>query len=95
MDAVLDRVDPGPAAGLPAARLLSVGDLWVNDLEPAHARGFSTALVGPGSSDDARPTFRAATVADLYDDIDAWLDAVPSSPPAPTSAAPHGKQMHA
>nr|WP_316304637.1 hypothetical protein [Clavibacter michiganensis] len=73
----------------------SVGDLWVNDLEPAHARGFSTALVGPGSSDDARPTFRAATVADLYDDIDAWLDAVPSSPPAPTSAAPHGKQMHA
>ncbi|MBF4622229.1 HAD family hydrolase [Clavibacter sp. VKM Ac-2542] len=95
MDAVLDRVDPGPAAGLPAARLLSVGDLWVNDLEPAHARGFSTALVGPGSSDDARPTFRAATVADLYDDIDAWLDDAPSSPPVPTSAAPHGKQMHA
>jgi FMN phosphatase YigB (HAD superfamily) len=89
------RVDPGPGAGLPAARLLSVGDLWANDLEPAHARGFSTALVGPGSSDEARPTFRAASVADLYDDIDAWLDAVPSSPPVPTSAAPHGKQMHA
>ncbi|MBM7411388.1 FMN phosphatase YigB (HAD superfamily) [Clavibacter michiganensis] len=98
MDAVLDRVDPGPAAGLSADRLLSVGDLWVNDLEPAHVRGFSTALVGPGSSADARPTFRAASVADLYADIDAWLAGAatdPSSPhPAPT-AAPHGKQMHA
>ena len=93
MGAVLDRLDPGPAAGAPAARLLSVGDLWVNDLEPAHARGFSTALVGPGASADDRPTFRAATVAGLYGDIRAWLDLDPSTP---TSLdAPHGKQMHA
>ncbi|WP_053774965.1 HAD family hydrolase [Clavibacter capsici] len=98
MPAVLDRVDPGPGAGPAAARLLSVGDLWVNDLEPAHALGFSTALVGPGAADDARPTFRAPSVADLYDDIDAWLAGAatdPSSPPSAPTAAPHGKQMHA
>lgn len=93
MGEVLDRVDPGPAAGPPTARLLSVGDLWVNDLEPAHARGFSTALVGPGASADDRPTFRAATVAGLYADIRAWLDRAPST--SSSLAAPHGKQMHA
>ncbi|OUE26260.1 HAD family hydrolase [Clavibacter michiganensis] len=94
MGEVLDRADPGPAAGPPAARLLSVGDLWVNDLEPAHARGFSTALVGPGASADDRPTFRAATVAGLYADIRAWLDGAPSTTTS-SLAAPHGKQMHA
>jgi len=94
MGAVLDRLDPGPAAGPPAARLLSVGDLWVNDLEPAHARGFRTALVGPAASADDRATYRAATVAGLYADIRAWLDGTPS-PATSSLAAPHGKQMHA
>lgn len=94
MGAVLDRLDPGSAAGPPAARLLSVGDLWVNDLEPAHARGFRTALVGPAASADDRPTYRAATVAGLYADIRAWLDGTPS-PATSSLAAPHGKQMHA
>lgn len=94
MGAVLDRLDPGPAAGPPAARLLSVGDLWVNDLEPAHARGFRTALVGPAASADDRATYRAATVAGLYADIRAWLDGTPS-PATSSLAAPHGKQTHA
>ena len=72
---------------------ISIGGRVVNDLEPAHARGFSTALVGPGASADDRPSFRAATVAGLYPDIRAWLDLDPSTP---TSLdAPHGKQMHA
>ncbi|WP_131798145.1 HAD family hydrolase [Clavibacter tessellarius] len=94
MGAVLDRLDPGPAAGPAAARLLSVGDLWVNDLEPAHARGFSTALVGPAASADDRPTYRATTVAGLYADIRAWLDRDHSTPASPL-AAESGKQMHA
>ncbi|MGD8195452.1 HAD family hydrolase [Herbiconiux sp. P18] len=73
MHAVLDRVDPGPEAGSPGERLLSIGDLWVNDLAPAHDRGFSTAFVGAEPPAGARPTFSAPDVSGLYDAIDAWL----------------------
>ena len=57
----------------PAHTVLSIGDVWVNDLAPAHLRGASTALVGSSQTNDATPTFRAEHIADLYPAIRAWL----------------------
>jgi FMN phosphatase YigB (HAD superfamily) len=66
LDAVLD--------GLPAdARVLSVGDMWRNDLAPAHARGHATALIGGFTDPSATPTYRAADFATLAPRLDAWL----------------------
>ncbi|GAA4196605.1 HAD family hydrolase [Microbacterium oryzae] len=77
--------------GLPAgARVLSIGDIWVNDLAPAHQRGHATALVGTADVPaTAAPDHRAAGVADLYEVIEAWVDAAhdlartPSLPSSP------------
>jgi len=72
LPAVLDRLraDAG-LAGRPD-RLLSVGDIWPNDLEPAATQGSPTALVERFPSVDARPTHRAATLPELYPAIRAW-----------------------
>lgn len=53
-------------------RLLSVGDIWVNDLEPAAARGCRTALVDRYGVPDGAPTHRAATLVELYPAILDW-----------------------
>ena len=63
----------------PSHTVLSIGDVWVNDLAPAHRRGASTALVGSSQANDATPTFRAEHIADLFPAIRAWLTA-----PAPS-----------
>lgn len=61
-------------AGLPAdARVLSIGDIWHNDLAPAHARGHATALIGGFADPDATPTYRAADFATLTPQLAAWL----------------------
>lgn len=61
-------------ADLPAdARVLSIGDIWHNDLAPAHARGHATALVGGFSDPDATPTFHAAEFSTLIPQLEAWL----------------------
>jgi phosphoglycolate phosphatase-like HAD superfamily hydrolase len=61
-------------AELPAdARVLSIGDIWHNDLAPAHARGHATALIGGFSDPDATPTFRAAEFSTLVPQLEAWL----------------------
>lgn len=57
------------------ARVLSIGDIWRNDLAPAHALGHATALVGEFAASDATPTFRAATLTELLPQIQGWLDA--------------------
>jgi FMN phosphatase YigB (HAD superfamily) len=75
MDRVLDEVDPGQECGSPAERLLSIGDLWHNDLAPAAARGFSTALIGRHVPGGAKPSLVAERLSDLYAPILAWLDA--------------------
>jgi phosphoglycolate phosphatase-like HAD superfamily hydrolase len=73
LDRVLDE-------WLPHGPLLSVGDVWGNDLAPAHARGAATALVGAPVDDAAvTPTFRAETLPQLYPEILSWLDDSPSS----------------
>jgi FMN phosphatase YigB (HAD superfamily) len=66
LEALLDALDP-------ARPVLSIGDIWRNDLAPAHARGHATALVGPSAAPDARPTYRAARLDDLLDDIAGWV----------------------
>ncbi len=68
LEAVLDAM---PAE----TRVLSIGDIWHNDLAPAHARGHATALIGGFADPRATPTYRAATFADLVPDLKAWLHA--------------------
>lgn len=51
--------------------VLSVGDIWRNDLAPVHALGATTALVGsprPGEE----PTMHAPTLAELLPRLAAW-----------------------
>ncbi|MEF2975890.1 hypothetical protein [Subtercola sp. YIM 133946] len=64
-------LDRDGLAGHPAA-LLSVGDIWRNDLAPAAALGCETALIERLAAPDARPTYRAATIEQLYPAIAAW-----------------------
>ena len=77
LDAVLDE-------WLPLGDLLSVGDVWVNDLEPAARRGARTALVGSPDA-AARPTYRADRLHELYPVIAAWLEGTPDSPDTTTA----------
>jgi FMN phosphatase YigB (HAD superfamily) len=51
--------------------VLSVGDIWVNDLAPAAALGCATALIG-SVPEGAEPTFAAERIEDLYERIEAW-----------------------
>ncbi|MCM3779935.1 HAD family hydrolase [Microbacterium hydrocarbonoxydans] len=61
-------------ADLPAdARVLSIGDIWHNDLAPAHARGHATALIGGFADPAASPTYRAAVFAELIPQLRDWL----------------------
>lgn len=61
-------------AELPAdVRVLSIGDIWHNDLAPAHARGHATALIGGFADPRATPTFRAAEFSTLVPQLEAWL----------------------
>lgn len=93
---LFDRIvtDAGKPAGLESvlaalpdgARVLSVGDIWRNDLAPAHALGHATALVGDFPDPDADPTYRGADFAELVPQLRAWLAAASeSSLSAPTS----------
>ena len=63
MPAVLDRLLA--EASLPPDRLLSVGDVWRNDLEPAAAIGAATAFVDRFGRGEGSPTFRARTLEAL------------------------------
>ncbi|TIH35170.1 HAD family hydrolase [Subtercola vilae] len=56
-------------------RLLSVGDIWQNDLEPAARLGAETALIERLAAPGARPTYRAETIEELYPAITAWASA--------------------
>ncbi|WNM28382.1 haloacid dehalogenase-like hydrolase [Demequina capsici] len=53
--------------------VMSVGDVYANDLEPASARGAATALVGSTWEAWAdRVTLAAATLPELYPSLEAW-----------------------
>jgi FMN phosphatase YigB (HAD superfamily) len=68
MPPVLERL----LAGRPADRLLSVGDVWRNDLEPAAAIGAATAFVDRFGRGEGAPTFRGPTLEALLPDIEHW-----------------------
>lgn len=71
LPALLDRLQDGQSG---TARFLSVGDVWANDLEPVHARGHATALVGAVPV-GAAPTFHAADLPSLYLSLASWARA--------------------
>lgn len=52
--------------------LLSVGDIWANDLAPALELGCATAYVDPFGRDRGPAHARARRLPDLYDDIRDW-----------------------
>ncbi|WP_010204237.1 HAD family hydrolase [Salinibacterium sp. PAMC 21357] len=64
LEAVLDE-------WMPSGPLLSIGDIWANDLEPAFRRGAATAFL----SDIPHPhaDFTAATLGELYEAFNSWL----------------------
>jgi FMN phosphatase YigB (HAD superfamily) len=72
---------------MPRGPLLSIGDVWANDLAPAHARGALTALVGPPVAEAAEvtPAFRAEHLHELYPVIEDWLDSLHPSPLSTTT----------
>lgn len=59
--------------GIGADRLVSVGDVWANDLAPVAALGAATALIDrmPVPA-DAHPTVRAAHIEELYPWLLEW-----------------------
>jgi phosphoglycolate phosphatase-like HAD superfamily hydrolase len=66
LEALLDSIDDGTP-------VLAIGDVWRNDLAPAHARGHATALVGGYADPDAQPTFRADTLDELLPALAQWV----------------------
>lgn len=69
-------------AGAPPATLLSVGDVWVNDIAPPLAAGCATAYLHR-DPDDRRPAhLRARQLPELYPAIAAWV-ADPGGLPSP------------
>jgi FMN phosphatase YigB (HAD superfamily) len=71
MPAILHRL----LAGAPADRLLSVGDVWPNDLEPAAGIGAATAFVDRFGRGEGTPTFRARTLEALLPALERWWTA--------------------
>lgn len=68
-----DALERGP--------VLAVGDIVEFDLAPATELGADTALVGATvERSTAAVTLRGRSLADLYDEIDAWVAAAASSP---------------
>lgn len=86
MGAVLDRFGVRPAGA--GTRVLSVGDVWVNDLAPVAARGHATALISRRPPSEARPTWTVDTMPELYPAVRAWVlgdEAHPSPTPSRTT----------
>ena len=85
LDGLFDRVvvDAGKPAGLasllvgldPETDVLAVGDIWRNDLAPAHERGHATALVGGYPDPAAAPDFHARTLPELLPALTDWVRA--------------------
>jgi FMN phosphatase YigB (HAD superfamily) len=72
MAAILERLRSEHGLATAPDRLLSVGDIWRNDLEPAAEQGSVTALIERFADPDARPTHRAQTFEELYPVIENW-----------------------
>lgn len=86
---------PIVVASLRRGPVLSVGDVYVNDLEPAAALGASTALIGPTwKASFDRVTLAAQTLPELYLPIKTWAGIHPPAPPVPTGTGPTHERHH-
>jgi FMN phosphatase YigB (HAD superfamily) len=83
------------AKAMAGGRVLSVGDVYANDLGPAADMGASTALVGPTWRHFAgKVTMAARTLPELYLPIKTWAGTVPPAPPVPTGTGPTHERHH-
>jgi FMN phosphatase YigB (HAD superfamily) len=64
---------PDLLAGRDPARLLSVGDIWRNDLEQPLAAGCGAALIDRFGQQSGAAHLTAPLFEDLYDDLAAWV----------------------
>lgn len=80
LDAIIgDAAKPGGLEALLAprgvldarrwSRIVSVGDIWINELAPVHAIGGDTGLIERHPQPEATPTWRADNVQSLLDRI--------------------------
>lgn len=53
-------------------RLLSIGDIWPNDLEAPAARGCATVAIDPHGWDEGAPTLRVRELPEAYPFIRQW-----------------------
>lgn len=80
-EVVVDAGKPGGMKALverlskerPASSILSIGDLWVNDLAPAQAAGAATAYIDRWNLRQGEATFRAETLPEMYAAIENWV----------------------
>ncbi|AMB59689.1 HAD family hydrolase [Microterricola viridarii] len=77
---ILDELAPEGTA------MLSIGDIWHNDLAPARERGHRTALVGRHTPPAAAPDFRAELLEELFPALTSWLDSALAGEQASTPA---------
>jgi len=59
-------------AGADPVTLMSVGDIWVNDIQPALQLGCATAFIDRGGHDLRPAHARGRTIQDLYPALEAW-----------------------
>lgn len=72
MTAILHRLLADAGIADSPQRLLSVGDIWVNDLEPAAAIGARTALIDRHGAGLGEPDLRGPDFPSLYVAIADW-----------------------
>jgi FMN phosphatase YigB (HAD superfamily) len=73
MPLVLDRLGAAPCGTGDGVRVLSIGDVWANDLAPVAARGHATALVSRRPPPEARATWTVPALPDLYPALRDWV----------------------
>jgi phosphoglycolate phosphatase-like HAD superfamily hydrolase len=75
---VVDELLGAPRGSHDLRRVLSVGDIWENDLAPLAIRGAATGFIDRHASGRGSPTFRAATFEGLIPAIRAWASSAES-----------------
>lgn len=79
-------------AGADPVSLMSVGDIWVNDIAPALELGCATAFIDRSGADRRPAHARGRTMQDLYPALEAWarspsefaVATAPASVPVPS-----------
>lgn len=77
MDLLLDSLRVAPAGPV---RVLSIGDVWANDLAPVAARGHATALISRCPPPEARPLYVGPDMPSLYPVLRDWVQSPSHTP---------------